>query len=80
MASIEVIIRDDQGNVLSQSLDSAVNLPSLSLQGVETAVEDWRHRVLPKVELTLLELAQQKFTEAHQANSICEKMDTERFW
>jgi hypothetical protein len=40
MASIEVIIRDDQGNVLSQSLDSAVNLPSLSLPGVETAVED----------------------------------------
>ena len=79
MASIEVIIRDDQGNILSQAVDQWVNLPSLSLRGVETAVEDWRQRVLPKVELTLLELAQQEFTEAHKANSICGEMDIEPF-
>ena len=74
MASIEVIIRDDQGNILSQAVDQWVNLPSLSLRGVETAVEDWRQRVLPKVEL-----AQQEFTEAHKANSICGEMDIEPF-
>jgi len=39
MASIEVIIRDDQGKILRQSVDEDVKLSSLSLRGVESAVE-----------------------------------------
>ena len=66
MASIEVIVRDDQGKILRQSVDEDVKLSSLSLRGVESAVERWRHKVLPKVEATLLEAAQQEFTEAQK--------------
>jgi|GEM_PF-4870501 len=70
MASIEVIIRDDQGKILRQSVDEDVKLSSLSLRGVESAVERWRHKVLPKVEESLLEAAQQEFTEAQKVNLI----------
>jgi predicted GTPase len=70
MASIEVIVRDDQGKILRQSVDEDVKLSSLSLRGVESAVERWRHKVLPKVEETSLEAAQQEFTEAQKANLI----------
>jgi hypothetical protein len=70
MASIEVIVRDDQGKILRQSVDEDVKLSSLSLRGVESAVERWRHKVLPKVEATLLEAAQQEFTEAQKTNLI----------
>ena len=69
MASIEVIIRDDAGNVLHQSVDAEVHLSALNLRGVEAAVEKWRCRVLPEVEARLLEAAQQEFTEAQKVNS-----------
>ncbi len=62
VASIEVIIRDEQGQILSQSVDEDVQLSDLSLRGVETAVETWRQKALPDVAATLLEAAQQRFT------------------
>jgi hypothetical protein len=68
MASIEVIIRDEQGQIFSQSVDQDVHLSDLSLRGVETAVETWRQKALPDVAATLLEAAQQRFTAAQKAN------------
>jgi hypothetical protein len=68
VASIEVIIRDEQGQILSQSLDEDVQLSELSLRGVETAVETWRQKALPDVAATLLEAAQQRFTAAQKVN------------
>ena len=72
MPSIEVIIRDDEGNILRQSSAQAVKLSSLSLSGVEAAVEEWRRETIPEVESTLLEAAQQSFTEAQKVNSTCD--------
>ncbi len=66
--SIEVIIRDEQGQILSQSVDQDVHVSNLSLRGVETAVEAWRQKALPDVEAALLEAAQQAFTEAQKVN------------
>lgn len=43
MARIEITIRDDKGQILGQLVDEAVTPPSLSLQGVESAVEQWKH-------------------------------------
>ncbi len=68
VASIEVIIRDEQGQILSQSVDQDVHLSDLSLRGVETAVETWRQKALPDVAATLLEAAQQRFTAAQKVN------------
>jgi DNA-binding response OmpR family regulator len=48
MASIEVIVRDDEGNIISQGNTQEINLKHANLDTVEAAVEDWRKRVLPK--------------------------------
>jgi hypothetical protein len=71
MPSIEVIIRDDDGNIMRPTEAQAVKLSGLSLSGVEAAVEAWRREALPSVESTLLEAAQRSFTEAQKANSTC---------
>jgi phage shock protein A len=75
MARIEVIIRDEAGQVLRQMVDE-VALTELSLQGVESAVEQWRKQALPAVSAGLLETAQQSFTEAQKINPKCGGMDT----
>jgi len=41
MASIEVIIRDDQGNIISQGNAKQVDLRDANLDRIEAAVEDW---------------------------------------
>jgi hypothetical protein len=71
MASIEIIVRDDQGKIIRQIVDEQVVLPELSLDGVEAAVEHWRHNVAKEVSASLLATAQQSFTEAQKANLIC---------
>jgi len=42
MASIEVIIRDAQGNIISQSNAKEIDLRHANLDTIEAAVEDWR--------------------------------------
>lgn len=72
MASIEIIVRDDQGQIIRQIVDDQVVLPELSLDGVETAVEHWRRQAIKEVSASLLANAQQSFTAAQKANSICD--------
>lgn len=62
MASIEVIIRDDNGNIISQEKGKEIDLTHANLDTIETAVEDWRKQVLPKIEGQLLEQAQSAFS------------------
>jgi hypothetical protein len=68
MASIEIIVRDEQGKIIRQIVDEQVVLPELSLDGVEAAVEDWRRKAVKEVSASLLASAQQSFTEAQKAN------------
>lgn len=68
MASIEIIVRDDEGKIIRQVIDEQVVLPELSLDGVEAAVERWRHTAAKEVSASLLETAQQSFTEAQKVN------------
>lgn len=68
MASIEIIVRDDQGKIIRQVKDEQLDLPELSLDGVEAAVEGWRHTAAKEVAVSLLETAQQSFTEAQKVN------------
>lgn len=68
MASIEIIVRDDQGKIIREIVDDQVVLPELSLDGVEAAVEHWRRKAAKEVSASLLATAQQSFTEAQKAN------------
>lgn len=62
MASIEVIIRDDDGNIISQQPTQEVNLKNASLDMIEAGVENWRKQALPEIEAALLHQAQAEFT------------------
>ncbi len=62
MASIEVIIRDDQGNIISPENVKELNLRHANLDMIEAEVETWRKQALPQIEAQLLEQAQAEFT------------------
>jgi hypothetical protein len=60
-AKIEVIIRDEQGNVIGQLEPQAMELGCQSLHDIEGAVEQWRQTALPDIEAELLSAAQREF-------------------
>jgi hypothetical protein len=62
MASIEVIIRDDDGKIISQKPAKPVNLKQANLDSIEAEVESWRKEALPEIEAELLRQAQTAFT------------------
>ncbi len=63
MASIEVTIRDEQGNILYQGKPRDLELGKQGLDEIEAAVEQWRQVTLPEIEAQLLEQAQNQFTQ-----------------
>ena len=60
-AKIEVVIRDEQGNVIGQLEPQAMDLGCQSLHDIEGAVEQWRQKALPDIEAELLSAAQREF-------------------
>jgi hypothetical protein len=62
MASIEVIIRDDQGNIISEGNVKEIALRHANLETIEAGVEAWRKQALPEIEAQLLQQAQREFT------------------
>ncbi len=63
MASIEITIRDEQGNIVYQGKPRNLELIQPGLDGIEGAVEQWRQATLPEIEAQLLEQAQSQFTQ-----------------
>jgi hypothetical protein len=66
MASIEVIVRDDDGNILRQGKSESLDLGQQSLHEIEGAVETWRQKILPEIEADLLTQAQTKYTQSQK--------------
>ncbi len=62
MASIVVMIQDDDGNIISQTPAKQVNLKNANLDSIEADVENWRKEALPEIEAELLRRAQMEFT------------------
>ena len=62
-ARVEVVIRDEQGNILSQLAPASMDLGRLSLHEIEGAVETWKQQALPEIEADLLNQAQSQFTQ-----------------
>jgi hypothetical protein len=62
-AKVEVVIRDEAGNILSQLVPHEMDLGTQSLHDIEGAIEMWRQQVLPEIEADLLTGAQSQFTQ-----------------
>lgn len=62
-ARVEVVIRDEEGNILSQLAPAWMELGTQSLHEIEGAVETWKQQALPEIEADLLSQAQSKFTQ-----------------
>ena len=62
-ARVEVVIRDEEGNIVSQLAPSWMDLGSQSLHDIEGAVENWKQQALPEIEASLLTGAQSQFTQ-----------------
>jgi hypothetical protein len=66
MASIEIIVRDEQGNIISCVKPYTLELGQQSLDEIEGAVEGWRRRALPEIEAKLLTRAQGALTQRYK--------------
>ncbi len=62
-ARVEVVIRDEAGNTLSQLAPAWMDLGTRSLHEIEGAVENWKQQALPEIEASLLTGAQSQFTQ-----------------
>ncbi len=62
-ARVEVVIRDEAGNILSQLTPTPIDLGTQSLHDIEGAVETWKQQALPEIEADLLSQAQSQFTQ-----------------
>ena len=61
--TVEFVIRDDKGNILSQNSRFPMEIGTQSLYDIEGCVEQMKNKVLPEIELSLLNQAQNEFTE-----------------
>ncbi|HEY9662122.1 MAG TPA: hypothetical protein V6C65_27010 [Allocoleopsis sp.] len=69
MASIEITIRDEQGNIVYQGKPRNLEMDKPGLHEIEGAVQQWRRVALPEIEAQLLEQAQSQFTEEQKSRS-----------
>ncbi|MDZ4877256.1 MAG: hypothetical protein CLLPBCKN_006691 [Chroococcidiopsis cubana SAG 39.79] len=60
---VETVIRDEVGNILSQLAAHEIDLGTQSLHDIEGAVENWKQQALPEIEASLLNQAQNQFTQ-----------------
>ena len=65
MATIEVTLRDDEGNVIGSSISRTytLELGQQTLHEIEGSVEQFKQQALPEIEQVLLEHAQTCFTQ-----------------
>ena len=71
MASIEIILRDDEGKIINQRIRNRyeLSLDGERLSEIETAVETFKRASLPEITHDLLAAAQQRQTEAIKKKS-----------
>jgi len=66
--TVEFVIRDEIGNILSQNSPFSIEIGTQSLHDIEGAVEQMKQKVLPEIEATLLTQAQNEFTKKIKKN------------
>lgn len=60
---MEIVIKDEAGNTLSQLAPHEIDLGTLCLHELEGAVENWKQQAQPEIEASLLTEAQNQFTQ-----------------
>jgi hypothetical protein len=72
MASIEIIVRDDEGNIINhktqKSYDLGLGINRISL--IEGALEEFKREILPEITYDILSSAQNKDKETVKKNVI----------
>ena len=63
MATIEIIIKDEQGKELTRLQSIDLELGSQSLDEIEIAVEKLKQKMLPEISSELMSQAQREFTK-----------------
>ena len=65
MATIELVLRDDNNQIIGQESTKkySLNLNRQTVHDIEGAVEEFKNSALPDIELDLLEAAQIAFTQ-----------------
>lgn len=73
MATIEVILRDDEGNVLGPCAESRylLELGEYTLDEIEGEVERFKQQALPEIEQALLRHGQTVFTQEKKNDIGC---------
>ena len=66
--TVELVIRDEIGNILSQNSPFVMEIGTQSLHDIEGGVEQMKQKVLPEIEATLLTQAQNEFTKKIKKN------------
>lgn len=64
--TVEFVIRDEIGNIVSQNNPFAMEIGTQSLHDIEGGVEQMKQKVLPEIEATLLTYAQNEFTKTEK--------------
>ncbi len=66
--TVEFVIRNEMGNILSQNSPFSRSIGTQSLHDIEGGVEQMKQKVLPEIEAALLAQAQNEFTEKVKKN------------
>lgn len=70
MATIEIILRDDNNQIIGERSCKkyALSLNSKTVHNIEGAVEEFKNRALSDIQLDLLEAAQNSFIQDKKKN------------
>ena len=61
--TVEFVIRNEMGNILSQNSPFSMEIGTQSLHDIEGGIEQMKQKLFPEIEATLLTQAQNEFTE-----------------
>lgn len=77
MATIEVTIRDDEGNIVNKNgpKQYLLNLGKSKLAEIEGAVDSFKNKALPEIEEELLSATQAKFVEEQKKQETTNEME-----
>ncbi len=75
MTSVEIIIKDDQGNEITKLQKLNLELGGKSLAAIEVFVEKLKRKMLPEITKELLGKGQEEFTLSKKKRKLIDAME-----
>lgn len=75
MTSVEIIIKDDQGNEITKLQKLNLELGGKSLAAIEVFVEELKRKMLPEITKELLGKGQEEFTLSKKKTKLIDAME-----